>query len=79
MKACLVCRSVRSVSWAVKQASTQSEVMYDEHGVTIVTSKSSFLLEELERRISRGYCRADRPKSTYLCIYRPVAQSEDIK
>ena len=67
------------MSWADKKASLQSEVIYDEHRVSIVTSKSSFLLEELERRISRGYCRADRPKSTYLCIYRPVAQSEDIK
>ena len=38
MKACLVYRSIRSVSWAVKKASAQLKVMYDEHGVTIVTS-----------------------------------------
>ena len=56
MKACLVCRSVRSVSWAVKKASTQAEDMRDGHGLAKMTSKSSFLPEELERRISRGYC-----------------------
>ena len=42
--------------WAVKKVPTQSKVMCNGHGVIIVTSKSSFLLEELERRISRGYC-----------------------
>jgi len=54
--------------WAVKKVPTQSEVMCNGHGVIIVTSKSSFLLEELERRISRGYCRGVRPRSSYLCI-----------
>ena len=54
-------------------------MMYDEHGVTIVTSKSSFLPEELERRISRGYYRGERPGvHMYICI-RPRAQFEDFK
>ena len=39
------------------------------YGVTIVTSKSSFLPEELERRISKGYCRGVKPSNIYLCIY----------
>ena len=66
MKMRLICRSVKSVSWATKKASAQVELMHDEHGVTIVTSKSSFLFEKLERRISMGYCRGNRPRSTYL-------------
>ena len=37
--------------------------------VTIVTLKSSFLLEEPERRILRGYCRGVRPSNIYLYIY----------
>ena len=37
MKAHFVCRSIKSVPWAVKKPSAQSEVMYDEHGVTIMT------------------------------------------
>ena len=40
--------------------------MYDEHGLTKVKSKSSFLPEELERIILRGYCRGDRPRSKYM-------------
>ena len=64
MRACLICRSVRSVSWAVKKASTQAEVMYNEHGLAKVTSKSSFLLEEPERRILKGYCRGIGPRSS---------------
>ena len=43
-------------------------MMYDTSGVTVVISKSSFLPEELERRISRGYCRCDRPSSIYVHI-----------
>ena len=46
-----------SMSLAVKKASARSEVMCDEHGVTIMTLKCSFLFEEPERRILRGYCR----------------------
>ena len=37
--------------------------------VTIVTLKSSFLPEEPERRILRGYCRGVRPSNIYLYIY----------
>ena len=66
IKVHLVCRSVKSISWAVKKASAQLEVMCDEQGVTIMTSKSSFLFEEPERRISRGYCRSDRPRKSHL-------------
>ena len=43
-------------------------MMYDKSKVIVVISKSSFLLEEQERRISRGYCRYDRPNSIYLYI-----------
>ena len=43
--------------------------MCNEHGVTIMTSKSSFLSEEPERRISRGYCRGYRPRNAYIYIY----------
>ena len=55
--------------WAVEKASSQSEVVYDEHRATIVTSKSSFLLEEPERRISKGFYRSDRLRNAYLNIY----------
>ena len=37
--------------------------------VIVMTSKSSFLPEELERRISRGYCRGDRPSGICLYVY----------
>ena len=43
-----------------------------------MTSKSSFLSEEPERRISRGYCRGYRPRNTYIYIGLGV-QSENIK
>jgi len=69
IKAHLVCRSVRTMYWTVKKIFAHLKVMCDEHGVTIMTSKSSFLFEELERRISKGYCRGDRPKNAYLYIY----------
>jgi len=36
--------------------------------VTVVTSKSSFLPEELERRISKDYCRGVRPSYIYIYI-----------
>ena len=38
--------------------------MCDDHELAKVTSKSSFLPDEPERRISRGYCRAIGPKSS---------------
>ena len=55
------------------------EVRYDKHGVIVVISKSSFLPEELERRILRDYCRAGRP-SMHIYVYaRLGAQFEDIR
>ena len=43
-----------------------------------MTSKSSFLPEEPERRISRGYCRGVGPGSSLSILYiGPVAQAED--
>ena len=69
MKTRLICRSVRSMLWAVKKASAQLKVMYDKRRVMVVTSKSSSLPEEPERRISRGYYRSDRPRNIYLCGY----------
>ena len=44
-------------------------MMHVESRAIVVTSKSSFLPEEPEKRIFRGYCRGDRPSSMYLCIY----------
>ena len=43
-------------------------MMCDKSRVIVVMSKSSFLPEEQERRISKSYCRYDRPSSIYLCI-----------
>ena len=46
----------------------------------MVTSKSSFLLEGLERRISRGYCSDVKPGDIYVCVYTgPEVQSENMK
>ena len=64
MKARLECQSTRSVSWAVKKASSQAEVGCKKHKATAVTSKSFFLPEEPKRRISRGYCRGIGPKNS---------------
>ena len=44
-------------------------MMGDEHGLAKVTSKSSFLPEEPEKRILRGYCRGIGPEAHYLCIF----------
>ena len=65
----LGCQSVRSMHWVVKKVPVQVEMMYDKSGAIVVTSKSSFLLKELNERILRGYCRGDRPSSMYLGIY----------
>ena len=79
MKACLGCRSVKSMRWIVKMVPAQTEMMYDKSGVIVVILKSSFLPKKQERRILRGYCRYDRPSSTYLYIYvGSGAQSEDV-
>ena len=62
------CQSARSMSWAVKKVFSQAEVRCDGLKATIVISRSSFLLEEPKRRISRGYCRGIGPRSS-LSIY----------
>ena len=74
MKVRLECQSTKSMPWAVKKASSQAEVGYKEHKATTVTSKSSFLPKELERRISMGYCRGIGPRSSlsmYILGLRP--------
>ena len=48
--------------------------MCDGHGLAKVTSKSSFLPDEPERRISKGYCRGIGPRSSlsmYILGLRP--------
>ena len=52
------------MSRAVKKAFVQAKVMCDGHRLARVISKSFFLAEEPERRISRGYCRDIRPRSS---------------
>ena len=79
MKARLICRSIRSMSWVVKKASTQAEVMYDVHRIAKVTSKSSFLPKKPERRIRRTIVGVIG-LGVHIYVYiRPEAQSEDIK
>ena len=64
MKARLKYLSVKSVRWATKKPSTQTEVMYGKSRVVMAISKSSFLPEEQNREILRGYCRDVRPSRT---------------
>ena len=61
MRTCLERCNARGMSWAVKKASLQVEEGSNGHRANEETSKSSFLPEEPERRISRGYCRALGP------------------
>ena len=61
MKAHLEYQSIRSVPWVVKKASSLVEVGYREHKATTVTSRSSFLPEEPERRILKDYYRGIGP------------------
>ena len=63
MKVCLVCWSARSMPWAVTKVSSQAKVRCNGYRAITVTSKSSFLPEDLERRISRGYCKGIGPRS----------------
>ena len=66
------------MSWAVKKTSTQVEEICDGHRLAKVTSKSSFFPKEPERRISRGYCRGIRPKSSLsMYILGLQAQAKD--
>ena len=62
-------RSNRSKPWAIKKEIAKSDTVHDEHNVIFVTSKSSFLPEELERRLLRGYCEGEKLKSTSLHMY----------
>ena len=55
--------------WAVKKVPTQTGMIHDKRRTIVVTSKFSFLPKEPKRRISRDYCRGDRPNSMCLCIY----------
>ena len=54
MRARLECRSARNVPRAVKKASFLAEERGKGHRTIVVTSKSSLLPEDPERRISRG-------------------------
>ena len=65
MKTRLRCRSIKSVRWATKKASMQTQVMYGKNRVVVTILKSSFLLEEQNRGISRGYCKDVRPNRIY--------------
>ena len=59
------------MSWVVKKASAQSKVTCDEHGVTLMTSKSSFLPKKPERRIRRTIVGVIGPRvHIYIYIYR---------
>ena len=82
IKTHLKCQSPKSMPWVVKKASSLTEVGCREHRATIVTSKSSFLPEELERRISRGYCRGIGPRSPlfrYIMDQRPKLRTEGVR
>ena len=68
MKVRLRYRIVRNVCWAVKKVLTWVEMMHDKSEVVEMTSKSSFLPEEPEKRNLKDYCRGDRPSSIYLYI-----------
>ena len=74
MKMHLECWSTKSMPLAIKKASSQAEVGCDGLRATTMVSKSSFLPEEPERRISRGYCRGIRFRSSlsmYILGLRP--------
>ena len=56
-------------SWVVKKASTQANVMYDEHGLAGVTSKSSFLPESQKEESRGAIVGVLGPGAHFLCIY----------
>ena len=69
IRARLECQSVRSVGCK-------------EHRATTMASKSSFLLEDLERRILRGYYRGIRPQSPlfmYKMDLRPKPKTKGVR
>ena len=52
------------------------------HRTTVVTSKSSFLPEDLERRISRGYCRGlglRGPLFGYMMDLKPKLRTNSVQ
>ena len=57
------------MSWVVKKAFAQAKVMCDRHGLAKVTSKSSFLADEPERRIRGAIVGILGPEVHYLFIY----------
>ena len=79
MKVRLVCRSVKSVSWVVKKAFSQSRVGYGGHRVSIVASKSSFYPEEPKRKSRKAIVGVIGPGAHIYVYIGPEAQSEDIK
>ena len=81
MKVRLECHNIRNVPWAVKKASLLAEERAKEHRATTVTSKSSFLPEDPERRISRGYCRGLGPRGPsfgYMMGLKPKLRTKGI-
>ena len=81
LKVHLECQNVRSMSWVVKKASSRAEVECREYRVITVMSKYSFLPEEPERRISRGYCRGIGPRSPlfiWVLGLRPKPRTRDL-
>ena len=57
---------------AVKKAYSIAEVGCREQRVTTVTLKSSFLPEEPEIKISRGYCKGIGPRRpSFMCVLGP--------
>ena len=82
MKAHLKYQSAKSVPWAVKKTSSLAEVGCREHMATAVMSRSSFLPEEPERRILRGYCRGIGPRNPlfrYIMDLRPKPGTKGIR
>ena len=69
MKVRLGCQSIRSVHWAVEKVPAQIGMTYDKSRKIVVILKSSFLPKEKKKRISRDYCRNNRPSSIYVYIY----------
>ena len=64
--------------WAVKKAPLWAEVGRNEHGASVVTSKSSFFPKNPERIIWRGYCGDIGLRSpTFDLYFGPGAQSKD--
>ena len=71
----------KRVSWAVKKASSWAKVECRKHRATTMTLKSSFLPDELEKRISRGFCRGIGPRNPlfmWVLGLRPKPRTRDL-